>query len=233
MRPHAVLLIALAACETSHADPAPVAYDHQAMVRFHMREHYDMLGAIQHLVIRDDLYDVTVIARTIGNGLDEPGLERWKGQASLARSNARELAAAPNTDEACRRTARLAATCANCHIDARVGNMFGPPPPVPPDGKALDARMARHVWAADRLFEGVIGASDNAWLAGLDVLAQTPAPFSIVDADRIALAQRLQDLADSTRKHAAKDSSAERARAFGEILITCSACHTADRKPVK
>lgn len=232
MRTHAALLLALAACETTHADPAPT-YDHDAMVRFHMRDHYDMLRAIEHLVIRDDLYDVKVIARSIGDGLDEPGLERWKSQVGFARANARELASAPSNDEACWRTARLAATCANCHIDAHVDNIFSSPPPKPPDGTALDARMARHVWAADRLFDGVIGGANDSWRSGLDVLAETPPPFSVLDTDRVALAARLQDLADQTRKHAAKDDFAARAHAFGEILVTCSACHTADRRSVK
>ena len=93
--------------------------------------------------------------------------------------------------------------------------------------------MARHVWAIDRLSEGMIGAVNDSWLAGLDVLAQTPAPFSVLDSDRAALARRLQDLADETRKHVGEDGLEARAHAYGELLVTCSACHADDRRTGK
>lgn len=203
------------------------------MVRFHMHEHYNMLGAIQHLVIRDDLYDVRNIARTIGSAPDESGLDAWASQSALARVRANALAAAPDNDEGCRRTARLAEACARCHIDANVIPMFGSPPPLPADGVEVGARMARHVWAVDRLSEGMIGAVNDSWLAGLDVLARAPAPWSAMDADRAALSRRLQELADQTQKHVAKDDLSARARAYGEILVTCAACHSGDRATKK
>jgi len=230
MRSIALLMVGLVACESSHAAPRSATSDREALVRAHMRAHYNMLGAIQHLVIRDDLYDAAMIARTISNQLNEPSLG-YAGQAQFARANARELADAPNIEEACRATARLAATCANCHVDAHVTRLFGSPPPAPAEGKTVDARMARHTWATDRLFEGIIGGADDSWLAGLDVLAQTPSPSP--DARRATLARRLQDLAQQTRKRGTKDDFGARARAYGEILIACSACHATDRKPTR
>ncbi|HUJ58635.1 MAG TPA: hypothetical protein VLX92_09085 [Kofleriaceae bacterium] len=220
----ALLALGLTACSVGRADP-PAPSDHDEMVRFHMHEHYTMLGAIEHLVIRDDLYDVQVIARVIAQALDEPGLARWQTDISFTRANARDLAMAPDSTEACRRTARLAATCANCHIDAHVTGMFGAPPRPPAEGTTTAARMARHVWAADRLYEGVIGGARDSWQAGLDVLAQTPAP----DAKRAVLAQQLQDVAAAARKRIDQDDFAARARTYGDVLVTCLGCHAADR----
>jgi cytochrome c553 len=226
-----LLVLAIAACESTQAAPtpsAPALYDHDAMTRLHMRSHYDMASAIQHLVIRSDLYDVTVIARMIADAPDSPGLKRWDTDISLLRANARELSRAPNDEEACRRTARLMATCANCHVDSKVGAMFTSFPPIPADGPAIEQRMSRHVWATDRLFEGVVGGATDSWLAGLDALTATPAPFSPLDADRALLAKSLQDQATAAKKRAGDDFAA-RALAYGEILVTCSACHAADR----
>lgn len=220
--------LALAACEASHAD-THVPASHEAMVRSHMREHYDLYGAIQHLVIRRDLHNVRGIARSIGSAPNEPGLERWAPQAALVRTRAAELAAAPADDEACRRTARLAEACARCHVDAYVVPMFGSPPPVPAAGTQVSALMARHVWATERLSEGMIGAMTESWRAGLEVLASTPAPWSVLDADRAALTRRLQSIAEQTRSQAPDNDLAAQARAYGEILVTCAACHAGDR----
>jgi cytochrome c553 len=227
-----MLALALAACDSSHADTHVPAY-HEAMVRSHMREHYDMFGAIQHLVIRNDLYDVRTIARSIGAAPEEPGLDRWASQSALVRARADELAAAPGNDEACRRAARLAEACARCHVDAHVVPMFGSPPPLPATGTDVRALMARHVWATERLSEGMIGAMNDSWLAGLEVLANTPAPWSEMDADRAALSRRMQTIAEQTRRQVAKNDLAAQARAYGEILVTCAACHAGDRATAK
>jgi hypothetical protein len=225
-----LLLLAITACESTQAAPASSAlYDHDAMTRLHMREHYDMASAIQHLVIRNDLYDVMVIARMIADAPESPGLQRWQTDISFLRGNARELSRAPTNEEACRRTARLVATCANCHIDSKVGGLFTSFPPPPSDGTSTAQRMARHSWATDRLFEGVVGGATDSWTNGLDVLAASPAPSSPLDADRALLAKSLQDLATATRKRVASDDFAARAVAYGEILVTCAACHASDR----
>ncbi|HEX8112986.1 MAG TPA: hypothetical protein VF516_34880 [Kofleriaceae bacterium] len=231
MRVSAFLILALAACEPSHASPA-VPGDHEATVRSHMREHYDLFSAIQHVVIRNDLDTTRALARSIGHAPAGPGLDRWATQAALARARAAELAAAPGTDEACRRTARLAEACARCHIDAGVVPMFGSPPPLP--GEAADKdRMALHLWAAERLSEGMIGGVNDSWLAGLDALAKAPAPWSVLDADRAALATRMQRIAEQVHKQTASTDLAGRARGYGEILVTCAACHAGDRTTAK
>jgi hypothetical protein len=224
---------ALAGCSVSHADNGPAAYDHAAIVGVHMHQHYDMLGAIQHLVIHDDLYDVRAIAQSIADAPDEPGLKSWPAQSALVRARAKDLATAPNNDEACRRTAQLVAACARCHVDANVVPMFGSPPPLPTAGPTVRERMARHVWAGDRLFEGMVGAVNDPWLAGLDVLATSPAPWAVADPGRAPLARRLQELAQQTRSRFAKGDLAARAGAYSEILVTCAGCHAADRTAAK
>lgn len=231
MRAFAFLILALAACEPSHADPAVPSY-HEATVRAHMREHYDLFGAIQYMVIRNDLYTAQALARSIGHAPPEPGLDRWATQAALVRTRAAELAAAPGTDEACRRTARVAEACARCHVDAGAVPMFGSPPP-PPGATTDKDRMALHLWAAERLSEGMIGGVSESWLAGLDALAKAPAPWSVLDADRAAMATRMQRIAEQTRAQAASADLAGRARAYGEILVTCASCHAGDRSTVK
>ncbi|HEY5922237.1 MAG TPA: hypothetical protein VIV11_11225, partial [Kofleriaceae bacterium] len=86
--------------------------------------------------------------------------------------------------------------------------------------------MARHRWAADRMWEGMVGNADEPWRDGIEVLAQTPLQFTAIDADRSRLAKRLQLLADQARQRRSIDTVAERAQVYGEILVTCAACHS-------
>ena len=225
------LAIALAGCSVAAATPPQPGkqFEHDMIVRFHMHENFDLLRAIEKLIVRGKLDDARAFALTIAQAPDEPGLEPFAKRAAEVRERAQALAAAVSIDEAARREARLAQACADCHVDAGVLPEFRDVPPVPPDHPTIAARMTRHLWATDRLWEGMVGDSDEAWRAGLDVLAATPLPFSSVEKDRVLLAQQLQRLADEARHTQATDQLRDRARAYGEILATCAACHASGK----
>jgi hypothetical protein len=86
----------------------------------------------------------------------------------------------------------------------------------------FDARMTRHRWAADRLWEAIVGDSDDAWREGLDVLAATPLDFGV---DRAPFARELQRIANNARRSKAPAAST-RAATYGELLVTCAGGHT-------
>ena len=199
------------------------------MVRYHMHENFDVLRSIELLLVHGKLDEAKALARMIAEAPDEPGLAPFAGRAAAVRERAAAIASAPSIDEGCRREARLAAACADCHADAGVLPEFTQPPRLPPDADTIKARMARHVWATDRLWEGVVGESDESWRAGTDVLAAAPLPWSVADRDRQALAARLQHAADTARNAPAAD----RPRQYGEILVLCAACHTAPGKVMR
>ncbi|HET9623412.1 MAG TPA: hypothetical protein VFP84_18695, partial [Kofleriaceae bacterium] len=159
---------------------------------------------------------------------DEAGLSAWSAQAAVVRERATAVGTAATVEEACQRTASLAAACARCHAETGVSPEFRAPPAAPPDRPTIDARMTRHVWAVERIREGVIGGDDSAWRAGLDVLAQAPLPWRASDGARGALAKQLHDVADRAR-HRAPD----RARTYGELLVTCAACHATATPPAE
>jgi cytochrome c553 len=195
------------------------------MVRYHMHGNLDVLRAIERLLIRGSLDDARSLARSVAEAPIEPDLGSWAARAATIRDRAAAVASAPSLDEAVRREARLAEACADCHLDTRVQPELRSPP-VPPDRDTLLARMARHRWAADRLWEGVIAADDAPWNAGLVVLSATPLRWPELG-ERISLARSLQRLADQARQRSATDTIADRARSYGEMLVVCTACHTA------
>lgn len=196
------------------------------MRRYHMRQNLSSLRAIERLVIRGRLAEAKVLARTLVTAPDEPGLGPWAVHTARVRELARALAASPTTDEACRREARLAVACAGCH-EATSALPDLESPPAPPDQPTIEARMARHVWATDRLWDAAIGGGDDAWRAGLDVLAQTPLPYAATQDARASLAKKLQQLALNARFEMKTDTPSQRGTRYGEMLIICASCHAA------
>lgn len=140
------------------------------------------------------------------------------------------LARAPTVDEACAREARLAVACNGCHVATGVVPVLSSLPALPPDKPTVEARMARHVWATDRLWEAAVGGGDEPWVKGLEILSAAPIPFRASMDDRVALAKQLQRLATTALKRKTTDTWNDRARVYGEILSVCATCHTASPK---
>ncbi len=82
-----VLAIALGSCPTARGEPdAPnVRFEHDMMVRFHMHENFDLLRAIEKLLIRGKLEDANALARAIYTSPDEPGLAPWSPSGERAK----------------------------------------------------------------------------------------------------------------------------------------------------
>jgi cytochrome c553 len=207
--------------------PAPPSrrFEHDVMMRYHMHGNLDLVRAIERLLLRGKLDPTRELARQIAEAPVTGDLTAWATEITEVRTRAAALAASPGIDEACRREAWLAGACAGCHVETRIQPEFHPSPAPPPDLDTLEARMARHRWAADRLWEGLIGADDDPWHAGLAVFAQTPIHWRAFD-ERKSLARRLQQLATEARQRSTTDSLDDRARIYGEMLVTCAACHT-------
>ena len=217
------MLLVIAASSIALADEPPAKrFEHDMIVRFHMHENFDLVRAVEKLLVRGKLDEAQNLASGIARAPDEPGLAPFAPQAIEVRARASVVAKASSIAEALRAEAKLAAACASCHADAGVSPEFRSAAQPPPDKPTVDARMARHLWATDRLWEGLVGDADDSWRAGLDVLAATPLPWKTLDKDRAPLGKQLQRLADDARKTAHDD----RARAYGEILVTCAACHS-------
>lgn len=231
LRRHAWWVLGIfAGCGVADAkDPPPptAKFEHDMMVRFHMHENFDLLRAIEKLLLRGKREEATALARAIAEAPDEPSLGELEVHAIRVRDLAAALGRASSIDEACARVSRLAVACAGCHAATGVVPALSSVPPLPPDKPTIEARMARHVWATDRLWEAVVGGGDEPWAKGLGVLAAAPLPFRASMEDRAGLAKQLQRLATTAIKRKTTDTLAERGRAYGEILTVCATCHMA------
>lgn len=195
------------------------------LVRFHMHENYGLVRGIEKLVLRGRIEDAALFAAAIAEAPEEPGLGAYAAQAAKVRSSAAELAKAKQLDQAARATAHLAQACASCHTAAGIDAQATPSLP-PPDRDTLDARMARHLWAAEQLWSGMIGNDDVAWKAGIQLIATSKPLRDQLTTEQQALGRRLQKTAERALRADAKQI-ATRANVYGELLLTCASCHTA------
>ena len=156
----ALLLLAtsmLAAC-AGGPDPDTAAPSH-------MFAHFMQVGVIQSAVVSGDVGATRRPARWLAShpaeqfpAAAEPALEQMRAEARIM------LAQDELTDIA-RSLARMGTACGNCHRITDGGPHLRIEE-APPLTSAPEGHMNRHVWAVDRLWEGIIGPSDAAWAAG-------------------------------------------------------------------
>jgi hypothetical protein len=222
MRETLLLLVTAAACGRP-ASGEPLRLDRPAVTRYHMARHFGDLLEITHLVLAGKLDDARARAFLLTRPAHDDGLTDLASESQAVEDAAAALRQAPSLSDACRLTAKVAQACASCHV--QVSRLFrvSPPPEEPSGEPTLEARMQRHRWAADRLWEGVVLGDDRRWRQGLEVLAAQP--VAMPKGER--LAQRLQAMAiDSLGQlEQRSDSYESRAHAYGEMLVTCSTCH--------
>ena len=230
MHSTALCLALLAACAPAGARVVQPAASvialppRQEMAKHHMRLHFGDLEYVEHLLLDGKLADAKEFAFLLTMPETDPRFEAWAPQLDAVADAARKLQHAPSVAEALRSAVRVAGACAHCHLDANRPVALDPPP-IPPSEIAVAAvRMQRHQWATSRLWEGLVVPDDARWTMGLEVLAAAPLSFTPGSASA-ALATTLQERAASELARGPLGTVEERVTAYGEILVTCAACH--------
>jgi cytochrome c556 len=88
--------------------------------------------------------------------------------------------------------------------------------------------MIRHQWAADRLWDGLVGPSDVSWQAGAEVLRDAPLFTDAVTED-VEQYEAVTKLAWQVHEIGALAATVpdhgRRAELYGTLLGTCASCH--------
>lgn len=222
MRETLLLLLTAAACGRP-ASGEPVQLERRDVTRYHMARNFGDLQDIQRLLVANKLEDARARAFLLTQPPRDDGLTLLAAESQAVEDAAAALVQAASVSDACRLTARVAQACAGCHVHVPRLVRPTPAPEEPSPEPSLEVRMQRHQWAADRLWEGVVMGDERRWRQGLEVLAMRPVPMPKGD----GLAHRLQAMAvDSLgRLEQQSDTYVTRAQAYGEMLVTCAACH--------
>jgi hypothetical protein len=208
--------------------PAPAAPPDAATLKGHMREHFAAVSELQRAIARGHLDEAKQLADWLGTH-DETLLDGWKPYVDDLKASASAVRDAKDLPAAAALAGRLARACSKCH-EARSATVAFAWMPAPDDQPTLEPQMKRHQWAAARMWEGLVGPSDELWDQGTRMLAATQLDLVAAGGsgrgDITALARKVNELAKQGAKITDHD---ERARWYGELLSTCAGCHALAR----
>ena len=199
----------------------------QVPTRQRMWSHFLAAADVQAAVIRGDLEATEEPAAWLAE-YDEPGLPDGSEAFLLELQRAAARVVESTTIEAAgAATGRIAAACGSCHREyypeMKPTEDVEPPPGAEAD---LAMHMVRHVWGADRLWEGLVLPSNDAWEAGADAFAGAPLATDDLAFDNPEGVRALANLTHEVGRRAGLETEPSlRARTYGELLATCAACH--------
>jgi hypothetical protein len=197
-------------------------------VAAHMEDHFGRSIALRDALIRGDLEAAAEPAKWMAEHETYASLpEAWKPHVQDMRNAGQLILDGADVGAKARAAGQMAAACGSCHAGLKLG------PKWTGESKDLDAsgrseHMQKHLMAAELMWRGLAGPSDEAWDAGLLALGEDAlVPDSLADAespgkDVADLATKAHDLAKKGAD--AKDPEA-RAELYGEFLSTCADCH--------
>lgn len=190
----------------------------------HMQEHFAQVTTIQDAVIRGDLAAVAEPAEWLARHRPVDSLPTgWEPHVAGMSLAAQDALDATSVEDAAVATAAMGAACGACHQAVGAGPQFTLGAEINTD-RGLAAHMQRHRWAADRMWEGLIGPSDTSWTWGAATLRESALRPQ-------GQAERIGELANAVHEIGAQAEGVSelgaRATLYGELLATCAECHTA------
>ena len=197
----------------------------------HMHEHLTRITEIKTQIISGNLPGVHEPAIWLAEHESATGLpENFEPYVEQMRNYARQVVAAGDLDSAAVAVSNMARTCGNCHLVNGIRIAFGYDR-TPSDWSDTRSHMRRHQWAADRLWEGLIGPSDSAWGRGTDMLVDVPlSPINVMDGTTATFdAAAIDEIARSVHVLGGQGTNTgtpdARADLYAELLGRCAQCH--------
>lgn len=188
----------------------------------HMHTRYAASQSLVDALTRSDMTAIRATASTLRTTSDPEALPRWQPYITAVQDAANQIELTTTLRAAASGTALLATRCATCHVAISARVRFRDDP-IPVDHAALAQQMTRHRWAAQQLWQGLIGPSEDRWTAGAEALIAMP--FDIVaQAGSNDVDDAMWIRAYGRRALAARSDSA-RADVFSDLLVTCAHCH--------
>jgi cytochrome c553 len=193
-----------------------------------MGEHFTHVKSIQEAVIGGNLDGLMEPAKWMTEHQIAEGLPTgWEPHVAEMKRASQAVGESPDLAAAAAATASMAKTCGVCHEAMSTTPQFSVGSP-PPDDTGTVPHMVGHMWAADRMWEGLITPSGESWTNGVEVLAGAPLHSEDLSDDAEmkgeleALAKQVHELATKGREAESLD---DRAELYGKFLATCAECH--------
>ena len=193
-----------------------------------MRAHFEEALMIRQAVIAGTPERAAEPASALAHARDMDQLpEGWRGFVERMQEVASRLEDSVLISRAASATADLGVACGMCHQQR--GGPLASTERAPAEGTTLDSRMQRHVWATERLWEGLYVPSDDAWNLGAAALSAAPFPSEVLNEGGVYARTAAADLARLVGKASERRTLLDRASLYAELLLTCGSCHRATR----
>ena len=197
-----------------------------------MRSHFREVALLRTAVIDGKLADAVApadaLSRNEGLGKIEPS---WQSSIDVLEYAAKRIQHGSDIPAAAAAVADIGIACGACHKAA--GGPKAKIEAAPAAGPTLENRMRRHVWATERLWEGIYVPSDASWKAGADALTGDPFPKEVVDKGGVHGRSAADKLKSIVATLGSKKTPQDRGQAYASLLETCSACHVVTRTAKK
>jgi cytochrome c553 len=152
--------------------------------------------------------------------------EAWQPFQARLQAAATEGEKVADLESAATTLASVVLACGTCHTALGTGPIYGGP--APKEGThVLEEAMLEHQWVTERMWEGVTGPWDDAWIRGAEALAEIQVfgdlgPEFVVSDELRLREQALREIGEEAK--ATTDLEA-RAALYGRLLSTCGDCH--------
>jgi hypothetical protein len=189
------------------------------------------VNALRSAIVAGNLEGVRAPARWLATHESLPSLPpEWEVFVETLRENGRRVEKARSLVSAAFATSAMARSCGDCHRASEVTIDFEPAKPPPPHREDTATHMQRHLWAADRMWQGLIGPSEQAWAEGADMLLDVPLEPSQMgetpDNEQRELARMALEVHLIGSRAAIAYEPEHRSQLYSEYLSLCVDCHT-------
>lgn len=218
-----------APASSERATPPLVPEAATPTVAEHMRDHFTQAIRARDAIIRGDLAAMKEPAGWLADHkVSETLPDTWKPHVGDMQNAARLAVQANDLAVAADAIGAMGTACGGCHTALGTPLQFSGKSPEGQESSVLD-RMLRHQWAAERMWEGLIGPSEVAWSAGVAALQEAPLHPEML-ADNKSPPQEVVDLADKIHTLGQRGKTTQepdaRAKLYGEYVSACDSCHS-------
>ncbi|MFO0566419.1 MAG: hypothetical protein U0263_12190 [Polyangiaceae bacterium] len=214
--------------ETKAPEPTPAEDTSGSPKERLMRAHFKETAQIHKAVIDGALENTVKPAQALGNMKGLGTVQKsWKPSLDALSAAASRFGQSPDLPAATAAIADIGRACGSCHKIAGGPKVDVGTPPA--QDKSLSGQMKRHAWALERLWEGLYVPSDPAWKAGADALAGVSFPQEVLKKGGVHARSASTQFTSVAPTLGGKQKPEDRAKAYAQLLETCSACHMATR----
>lgn len=152
----------------------------------------------------------------------------WREYVERMQRAAKRVTDSTSAAQTAAATADLGVSCGLCH--QKLGGPATSSEPAPAEGTTVEARMKRHAWATERLWEALVVPSNKSWDEGAKALSVSPFPPEVLARGGVHARSAATDFGKLTARAPAAKSIEDKAQLYSELLITCGICHRAQRE---